>query len=260
MSIHITISGSLRVVRRAVLPVALVALWWTGTTQGWIEPKTWGSPSKVMIEWQKLVGDGFLLRAIVGSVSRDLAGFFAGALSGFLIGAFLGLSRILERLALPTFDFLKQISAFAWLPLLGMFFGIGESSKVAFIAISSFFPLLGATYAGFHSVQRTHQELGVIYRLSRWQYLTKIVLPSALPSIVAGIPVALVFSWTATVGAEFFMAAGYSIGGFLIQGAQQFNMSLVIIGVAILGIIGWGLDYIARSGGAFLLRNRPKTL
>jgi sulfonate transport system permease protein len=246
--------------RRGLLPVALVATWAIGTTYGWIDPKTWGSPSKVSTAWGQLTGDGFLWKAILGSVSRDLGGFFAGAIAGFLLGASLGLSRLLERVALPTFEFLKQISVFAWLPLLGMFFGLGEASKIAFIGISAFFPLFGATFAGFRSVHRNQQELGAIYKLGPWKRLTKIVLPAALPSILAGVPVALVFSWTATVGAEFFLAAGYSIGGFLIQGAQQFNMSLVIIGVTILGVIGWGLNSLAVHGGAYLLRNRPKTL
>lgn len=260
MSYAITAGTAWKTLRRGLLPVLIVAIWWIGTTSGRIDPKTWGSPALVAEAWRQLTGDGFLWKAIVGSVARNLGGFGVGAAAGFLLGAILGLSRIVGKLALPTFEFLKQISVFAWLPLLSMFFGLGEASKIAFIGISAFFPVFGATFAGFRSVQRTHQELAVIYRLDPWDRLTKIVVPSALPAILAGIPVALVFSWTATVGAEFFLAAGYSIGGFLIQGAQQFDMSLVIIGVAILGAIGWALNALAMQLGSYLLRNRPKTL
>jgi len=249
-----------RIALRSVVPVLVVGFWALATTQGWINAKIWASPSKVVDAWRQLTSDGFLWKAIEGSLLRETGGFFLGAILGFLVGNLLGLSRIADWLATPLLGFLKQISVFAWLPLISLFFGIGEWSKAVFIGISAFFPLVTSTYAGIHSVQRNHAELARLLRLSPWQRYRKILLPAALPAILGGVQLGLVLTWMATVGADFFMSAGYSIGGFLIQGASSLKFELVIIGVALLGLIGWGLDFLTRQAGGYLLRNRPKTL
>jgi sulfonate transport system permease protein len=249
-----------RIALRSVIPVLVVGFWVLATTRGWIDPKIWASPSKVADAWRQLTLNGFLWKAIEGSLLRETGGFLLGAVVGFLVGNLLGLSRIADWLATPLLGFLKQISVFAWLPLISLFFGIGEWSKAVFIGISAFFPLVTSTYAGLHSVQRNHAELARLLRLSPWQRYRKILLPAALPAILGGIQLGLVLTWMATVGADFFMSAGYSIGGFLIQGASSLKFGLVIIGVALLGIIGWGLDFLTRQVGGYLLRNRPKTL
>lgn len=245
---------------RLLIPTGLLVWWALGTSSGWINEKLWASPAKVLSAWHQLNQDHFLIKAVLGSLQRFLAGFLAGTAAGFLTGTLLGFFKIADWLGSPLLNFLKNISVFAWLPLISLFFGIGEGSKVAFIAISAYFPLVFNTYAGIRTVQKPHYEVARVFKLNAWQRFIKMVLPSALPLILTGVQLAVILSWVATVGAEFFMSAGYSIGGFIIEGAQTLQFERVIIGVGLLGALGWVFNRGTIALSQRLLRNHPKTL
>ena len=95
-------------------------------------------------------------------------------------------------------------------------------------------------------------EVGRILRLTRRQILTRILLPSALPSILTGIQLALIYSWLATVGAEYFMTVGPGIGGLVIEGRERFDMGLVMLGVVVLGAVGYAINRLAAATGTRL--------
>jgi sulfonate transport system permease protein len=157
----------------------------------------------------------------------------------------LGLSRTLDRYVGPTFNAVKQIAVFAWIPLISVWFGVGEAAKVAFIALAAFTPVVVNTWAGARSVPRDLGEVADVLTLSRWQRLTRLEIPSALPSIFVGLQLSLIYSWLATVGAEYFMTIGPGIGGLMTEGREQFHMEVVILGVLLLGGIGFGLNRLA---------------
>ena len=154
------------------------------------------------------------------------------------LGAALGLSRLAERLLGPSFHTFKQISLFAWLPLLSVWFGLGEAAKIAFVALASFVPVAVNTFQGIRAVPLELIEVARVLRLTRWQWLTRLVWPAAAPSVFAGIQLALIYAWLATLGAEYLLVSGPGIGSTLVNGRENVQMDLVLFGVFVVGLIG----------------------
>jgi sulfonate transport system permease protein len=135
----------------------------------------------------------------------------------------------------------RDLTGFA----IGSALGVGEAAKIAFIALTTFTPVVVNTWAGARSVPRDLAEVAQVLTLSRWQRLTWLAIPWALPSIFVGLHLGLIYSWLATVGAEYFMTIGPGIGGLMTEGREHFHMDLVILGVVLLGGIGLGLNRLA---------------
>jgi sulfonate transport system permease protein len=90
-------------------------------------------------------------------------------------------------------------------------------------------------------------EVARVFRYSKWQTVAHVVLPAALPSVFTGIYLALIYSWLATLGAEYLLVAGSGIGNTLVDGSEQFRMDLVVFGVIVVGVTGWALNALARA-------------
>ncbi|MDP9894482.1 sulfonate transport system permease protein [Variovorax boronicumulans] len=234
-----------KALRGWVVPLLLLALWWTAARLGWGNAAFLVSPEAV---WQRAVSytaSGELWEALGSSLWRDLAGFAIGVTAGLVGGGLLGLSRLAERALGPSFHTLKQISLFAWIPLISVWFGLGDAAKVAFLSLAAFFPVVLNTHEGIRSVPRELIEVARALKFSRWQMLTRVVLPSASPSIFAGIHLALIYAWLATLGAEYLLVSGKGIGNTMIDGREHFHMDLVIFGVVVVGLTGFTLNWIA---------------
>ncbi|MFG1402926.1 ABC transporter permease [Xanthobacter sediminis] len=240
--------------RLSLLPLALLALWQAASAAGWTDLRELPAPATVLAralgEWRS----GELPAALLASLARDLAGFALGAAAGIPLGLALGLSPVFGRLVGPTFDSFKQIAIFAWIPLFGLWFGMGEGAKVAFIATAAFVPVTVNAWAGARALPTTLEEATAVLRFSPWQRLVWARLPAALPDIVAGLRVGLINAWLATVGAEYFMSVAPGLGSVLITGRDLYAMDLVLVGVAVLGLTGVALDAAASRLGALLIR------
>ncbi len=249
-----------RALRGWVLPLVLLALWWAAVRFGWSK-----SPLLVPVEkvWATAVEQavtGQLWDALRASLWRDLAGFSIGASAGLVFGTALGLSRLFENLVGPSFHTLKQISLFAWIPLISVWFGLGDAAKVAFLSLAAFFPVVLNTFEGIRSVPRDFIEVARVFEFSRWQLLRRVVLPSASPSIFAGIHLGLIYAWLATLGAEYLLVAGKGIGNTMIDGREHFWMDLVLFGVIVVGLVGFTLNWIASRIEARLLAWRGRSV
>lgn len=194
--------------------------------------------------WQQIVS-GELWAALSASLRRDLIGFAIGGSAGLAFGLLLGLSRWAERLLGPSFHTLKQISLFAWVPLLSVWFGLGEPAKLAFLSLAAFFPVAINTFEGVRSVPQELVELARVLRYSRWQLLRRVLLPAAAPSLFTGLHLGLIYAWLATLGAEYLLAAGQGLGNTLQAGREHFQMDLVLFGVLVVGLVGHGLNSLA---------------
>lgn len=236
---------SARILLGTVLPLGLVALWAGASTLGIGDPRFLPPPSAVVARLVDEAAGGWLWGHVWASLGRDLAGFAIGSLLGLGMGCAFGLSPWFARLFGPTFNGAKQISLFAWIPLLSIWFGVGEAAKIAFIALAAFIPVVVNTAEGIRSVDPRLRELARVLCLPRGRVLWRVVLPGALPSIVTGIHLALIYGWLATVGAEYFMTLGPGIGGMMNEGREHFHMDVVILGVMLLGGIGALLNGLA---------------
>jgi len=155
---------------------------------------------------------------------------------------------------------LKQISLFAWIPLLSVWFGLGDAAKVAFLSLAAFFPVVLNTFEGIRSVPAELLEVARVLRFTRRQWLTKVVLPSATPSIFTGIHLALIYAWLATLGGEYLLVSGKGIGNTMIDGREHFQMDLVIFGVVVVGLVGFALNWIATRLERRLLAWRGRSI
>jgi sulfonate transport system permease protein len=234
-----------RALRGWVLPIALVVLWWAAVRFGWSTSPLLVPVCKVWATAVQQVESGALFVALAASLWRDLAGFVLGAGVGLVFGTALGLSRLFEQLVGPTFHTIKQISLFAWIPLISVWFGLGDTAKVVFLSLAAFFPVVLNTFEGIRGVPADLLEVARVLKYSRWQVLLRVVLPSASPSIFAGIHLALIYAWLATLGAEYLLVSGKGIGNTMTDGRENFWMDLVIFGVIVVGLVGSTLNWIA---------------
>jgi ABC-type nitrate/sulfonate/bicarbonate transport system permease component/ABC-type nitrate/sulfonate/bicarbonate transport system substrate-binding protein len=177
------------------------------------------------------------------SISRILKGYTLATLFGILFGVIMGMSLSANRFFTLAFKSIRQIPMMAWVPLLVMWFGIGEASKVAVIFLASFFPILMNTIDGITRVDDKLVEVGHMYQLSRWRLFREIYLPGALPSIFVGLKLALGISWMAVVGSE--MIAASSGIGFRINDARSLmDYSVVFAGMIVIAIAGVLMDLV----------------
>lgn len=234
-----------RALRGWVIPLALLAVWWTAARFGWSTSPLLVAPGKVWQTAVQQVVSGNVFAALGASLWRDLVGFAIGAALGLLFGALLGSSRLAEKLIGPSFHTLKQISLFAWIPLLSVWFGLGDAAKVAFLSLAAFFPVVLNTFEGIRGVPPDLLEVARVLKFTSAQRWRKVILPAASPSIFAGIHLGLIYAWLATLGAEYLLVSGQGIGNLMIDGRENFWMDMVLFGVFVVGLVGFTLNWIA---------------
>jgi sulfonate transport system permease protein len=259
MRTHPTPRAALRALRGAILPATLLALWWATTHWRWTDSPLLVSPGQVWDTAVQQFASGQVWGALGASLRRDLLGLLIGASGGLLVGALLGASRCAEALLGPSFHTLKQISLFAWLPLLSVWFGLGDAAKVAFLSLAAFFPMVVNTLEGVRSVPAELLEVGRVLRFTLWQTWRRLILPAASPSIFAGLHLALIYAWLATLGAEYLLVSGHGIGNTLIDGREQFRMDLLLFGVTVIGWVGFVLNAVASRIEAHALAWRGRS-
>lgn len=224
--------------RGAVLPTVLLMIWVVSArhqTSSSLVP----APRHVIHALQTMLADGSLLAALSLSLKRDLTGCLFGIVSGLLVGIAIGCSYYTRRLVLPSLDSLKLISPFAWVGLIMAWFGLGEASKLAFIGLLSFLPMLYSTIAGLAASSAGLVELGRVNRLNPFQILLFIRLPAALPAILNGISLALVSGWLGTLASEYMLTSGGGIGAALVMAHDTFDTAALVVDIAVIGITGF---------------------
>ena len=243
-----------RAVRGAFVPAALLVVWELASHLGLVDARILPPLERVgRTAIDQLTYHG-LLGHLGSSLLRDMIGFALGTLAGLVVGMLLGLSRIADRLFMPTFNGLRQIAILAWIPLIAVWFGMGEVAKVVFIMAAAFIPVVLNTYEGVRSASAQLVEVARTFRFTPWQVVTRLYLPSALPSIATGVHLALIYAWIASIGSEYFMTVGPGIGGMIIAGRERFEMDLVMLGILILGVVGYLINLSASLLEAWLLR------
>ena len=237
--------------RGLVLPVLLLATWELLTRYHLVNVRLLVEPGRVVATFLRELREGELLSQLGASLARDLGGATLGSAAGILVGTAMGTSRFYDRLLGSSFHAAKQVAIFAWIPLMSVWLGTGEPAKVVFIALSAFYPVVLNTFEGIRSVGSQYVEVARVFRFTRLQVFRRVILPGAAPSILAGIQVALVYSWLATIGAEYLLAAGPGIGNLMIDGRESFQMDKVLVGA-----VGASISALASAIGAWQLRWR----
>ncbi|HXU93002.1 MAG TPA: ABC transporter permease [Gallionella sp.] len=232
--------------RGLALPLALLAVWSGVTAFEWVDIRLIVPPEKVVQAAIKYLTGKDFADALSNSLFRDLSGFAIGSLAGVLLGLLMGLSKWAERIVGPTFNTLKLISLFAWLPLISTWLGTGDSAKILFISLCAFYPVALNTFEGVRSIPRAQLDVARVYAFTRWQSITRLLVPGAAPQILTGLHLALIYAWMGTIGAEFLLVnSGPGLGDTVIKGRQAFNVELIVFGMLIIGFIGALFNHVA---------------
>lgn len=225
--------------RGLVIPGVIVVAWTVVTHGGLIS-------SNLLVPIERIIALPFtdeagvqLWPALIASIVRLVLGFAVGALAGIALGGLMGASRLADRTVGPSFNALRQITLFAWIPLLTAWFGNGDMPKVVYIAMSAFFPAALNSYIGLRNISAQYFEVASVLQLSRLTRVRKLLLPGALPSIFVGLQIALITAWLGTVSSEYAMGNSRGLGGFLLEGRGQFRMDVVALGVVVLALVGY---------------------
>lgn len=227
-----------------LIPVAIIIIWEVIVDAGMIDTTYVPSPSAVGSQaitlWQK----GTLQQNIGISLYRATIGLLIGGTIGFTLGVANGLSRISNLLFNSTVQMVRNIPHLALIPLIIIWLGIGEPAKVTLVAIGVMFPIYINTLHGIQSIDPKLIEMGRSYQLSKWQMLTKIIFPGAMPTILMGIRYALGVMWTTLIVSETISSS--SGIGYMETNAQQFlDMPTIFLAIIIYAILGKVSDWIA---------------
>lgn len=218
------------------VPVAILLTLEIAVRIGWVESYQMPAPSEIAATLMDLT-DGALWKHIGASLTRVLSGFLIGAALALVFAAWVGLSREAEAYLEPTFAGLRSIPSLAWVPLLLLWLGIGETSKVVLIAIGAFFPVYLNGVAAIRSVDRKLVEVGRMYRFNQRQMIVHVFLPAALPGLFTGLRSGLSLSWMFLVAAEL-IAATKGLGYLLSDGRETSRPDIVLAAIIVLAVLG----------------------
>jgi sulfonate transport system permease protein len=214
------------------------------------------SPADVVLAFWQTTISGQLPRDIVVSAGRAVAGLFVGGAIGFLLGIANGVSRQSERLTDTTLQMLRTIPHLAMIPLVILWFGIGEESKLFLTSLGVLFPVYLNTYHGVRNVDRDLIEMGRVYGMGNWTLFRKVIFPGALPSIFVGLRYALGIMWLTLIVSES-IAASSGIG-HMANNAREFMMTdVVVLSLVIYAVLGKLADVVARALERRALRWNP---
>lgn len=228
-----------------IAPVVLLASWEVLAQIGWLSPQVLPAPSKVVKTAFKLAISGTLLNDLGVSMLRAGIGFAIGGGIGFALGTLVGFSRIAEAFIDRSVQMIRAIPFLALLPLVIVWFGVGEGQKIFLVSLGVAFPIYINTTLGIRQVDPKLLELGRVQGLGTWQLIRRIILPGALPSILTGIRYSLATAWLALVVAE---TIGAQSGlGFLAMDAREFlRTDVIVLTIVIYALIGVAADSIAK--------------
>lgn len=230
--------------------VSTIILLWFGISALHLVPELFlPSPSAV---WQKFVivsQEGFmkatLWQHLAESISRVLTALVAAIVIGVPVGLWMGLNKWVRAVLDPLVELLRPIPPLAYLPLLVIWFGIGETTKVLLIFFSILAPVIISSAHGVLSHQKNRERAALSLGATRLQVLKYVILPTALPHILTGIRIGLGVGWSTLVAAEL-VAADRGIG-FMVQSAAQFLITdTVVLGIIVIAIVAVSFELFLR--------------
>ena len=223
----------------------LFALWWIATTLRWVPPLFLPSPAAIWAAFtQSVAGDGggaSLLDNIGWSLFRVISAFVLAVLIGVPAGLAMGTSRIARGIFDPPIEFYRPLPPLAYLPLIIIWCGIGELSKVLLIFLACFAPVALAARSGVRSASQEQINAAFSMGATRTQVVRHVIMPSALPDILVGLRIGMGVGWTTLVAAEM-VAATAGLGQMVLNASNFLRTDVVIMGIIIIGLFAYAFE------------------
>lgn len=231
--------------RRWVSPIVIVAVWQALSSTGLLTEDTIASPAQIATAAADLIAEGTLQSAILASLQRVGIGFLIGASIGLVVAVAAGLTRLGEDALDPPMQMLRTLPHFGLIPLFITWFGIGESPKLALIAMGVAFPLYLNTFGGIRNIDQKTTEAATAMGLTWSQRIRHVVIPGALPQTLIGLRQSLGIAWLSLIVAETISAD--SGLGYMINLAKEFQQTdVIVVGLAVYSLLGLATDSLVR--------------
>ncbi|MFC0215966.1 ABC transporter permease subunit [Paenibacillus chartarius] len=228
-----------------IIPLCLLILWQLLGMAGKLEALLLPTPLEVVLALFTVVGDGTLFEYTWVSAQRAFAGFLIGGSLAFLLGLLNGIVPVSEKLTDTTVQMIRTIPHLALVPLVILWFGIGESSKLFLVSLGVFFPIYLNTFHGIRSVDPGLIEMGKVYGLKGFSLFAKVILPGALSNILLGVRFSLGIMWITLIVAET-ISADSGIGYMATHAREFMHMDIVVLCVLLYAVLGKLSDMAAK--------------
>jgi taurine transport system permease protein len=216
---------------------------------GWVKPLFVPSPFAIVEKFIAIWNNGFtgtpFLEHVWISTLRVFGAFALACLIGLPLGLAMGMSPVMSGIFDPPIEFYRPIPPLAYLPLMIIWFGIGETSKVLLIFLSVFAPVVLGARSGVKSAAIEQIHAAYSFGATRWQVMRHVILPSALPEILTAMRIGIGFGWTTLVAAEM-VAATKGLGYMVLSASQFLQTPVVIMGIFVIAIIAFAFDMLVR--------------
>lgn len=230
--------------------VTALAIWWAVTATGLVPSLFLPNPTSVWQQFVKVSTEGYMSATLIqhtfASLGRVFIALVLAVVVGVPIAIWMGTNRTVQAIFDPLLEFYRPIPPLAYLPLLVIWLGIGELTKITLIFLSILAPIIISTLQGILTVNKSRQFAALSLGATPSQLLWHVTLPSALPHILTGIRIGLGVGWSTLVAAE--LVAATKGLGFMIQSAAQFlSTDIVVLGIIIIAVIAFILEILLRK-------------
>ena len=226
-------------------PFLLLLFWFTGSAAGLIDPRTLPAPWTTAATAWDLIRDGRLQANLAVSAIRAAEGFAWGASIALLVALVSGLSQLGGYVFDGLVQIKRSIPVLALIPLIILWFGIGETMKVTVIALAVFVPIYIQTHAALRGIDLKHVELAETLGLNRWAFIREVVLPGALPGLLTSMRLGVLAAWLALVVVE--QTNATSGIGYMINLARTYAQSdVILVGLVVYALLGLASDATVR--------------
>lgn len=244
-ALRTTRSRPFAVTVRALGPVALLALWWAASATGVLTADVLASPAEVLRAVGELWGNGQLPDALTTSLTRSGIGLLIGLAVGLTLGVITGFTRIGDELLDSSLQTLRTIPFLALVPLFMVWFGINETAKILLIAVATTFPMYVSTSSGVRNTDPKLVEAMRSFGMSRLAVVREVVIPGALPSLLAGLRLSMTLSVIALIAAEEINSTE-GIGYLMSQAQSYARTDILAVCILIYGLLGLAADIVVR--------------
>ena len=230
-----------KLIKKCAVPAFIIFLWWLVVRYFHVNAFLFPSPDRILSAFKRLVERDELQRHIGTSFVRAFRGFSLSLIFAIPLGVLFHSFRRFFSYFDGLMNFLRNVPPLAMIPLLILWFGIGEASKLAVIVLSCFFPIFLNTLSGLNNVDKKLLVMGDSLGLTRFEKIRYILIPEAAPSVITGLRLALGNSWRAIIAAEM-IAASSGIGYMILDAEEMAKTDVVYAGIITIGIMGLFMD------------------
>lgn len=238
-----------------VVPILLLIIWYILTEFNFVNTKLFPSPVEVVQAFITMTASGELIKHTWASAQRAIIGFTIGGLIGVFLGVLNGLYPIAEQFLDSTIQMIRNIPHLALIPVVIIWFGIGEEGKIFLVVLGVFFPIYVNTFYGIRSIDKGLIEMAKVYGLKGTGLFRKVILPGALPATLVGVRQSLGIMWLTLIVSET-VAVDSGIGYMAMNARDFMKMDVIILSIIIYAILGKLSDLIAKALESRLLRWR----